>query len=672
MADGNYQPPPLATLGGTLDEPGSLPVAGRILLALTWQSSARSREFFAELGDAGPLPGAAPPTCSPLEPASRPCNGTPWSGHQLCRAHDDLLSGLTRTVAFEPLFPAAFTLPIDDLPPATARYDLARQGGQGTLALAYLVAFVDEDGDGQIRFGTPERPPEMAIANSAFQGYQPAPGTARVSYYVAFLDGEVDASRIAEGFGALGDLPLGFSIWKKTEAVDAAGRSLAVEYSVEPIETPIELFGYPGVEGLSAWCTERSIEEMWLRALPADGAPFRCTAGSDAVDCERLTTTAPCRQLEERYQSSTSCVEPPPPACAGGGWATADPMPVTFFEAVLLESGKVLVLGTDYPTTGAELFDPVAGAWWLTGSMAFPRNRASVTLLPSGKVLVAGGASTIPENDRSAELYDPATGAWAATGSMAAARSSHTATLLRSGRVLVAGGLNYESTANMNGLASTELYDPVTGTWEPTGEMSVSRLAHAAVLLPSGMVLVAGGGSAEIYDPASGTWRGTGSMFGSHQYGTFTPLPSGRVLALGDLWGDATLAEVFDPATETWTAVAPMLQGRTHHGAALLPSGHVLVAGGGGTIPGDGWFCLSSAELYDPITDSWRPTASLAEARKEFATIPLPSGEVLVVGGDSCGRGYLPGAELYCEGPAIAGAGAASVPPALDGGGMPR
>ena len=62
----------------------------------------------------------------------------------------------------------------------------------------------------------------------------------------------------------------------------------------------------------------------------------------------------------------------------------------------------------------------------------------TATLLPIGKVLVAGGSNG--SDLSSAELYDPASGTWTATGSLGTARSFHTATLLPNGKVLVAGG----------------------------------------------------------------------------------------------------------------------------------------------------------------------------------------------------------------------------------------
>ena len=65
--------------------------------------------------------------------------------------------------------------------------------------------------------------------------------------------------------------------------------------------------------------------------------------------------------------------------------------------------------------------------------------RTTATLLPNGKVLVAGGCSD-DGTLASAELYDPASGTWTATGSLATARNLHTATLLPNGKVLVAGG----------------------------------------------------------------------------------------------------------------------------------------------------------------------------------------------------------------------------------------
>ena len=125
--------------------------------------------------------------------------------------------------------------------------------------------------------------------------------------------------------------------------------------------------------------------------------------------------------------------------------------------------------------------------WSPTGSMASARLEHTATLLPSGLILVAGGTGSGGVS-ATTELYDPATGTWAPTGSLASARKLHTATLLPSGQVLVVGGDN-----GTGPLASTELYDPATGTWAPTGPLASARLEHTATLLPSGKILVVGG-----------------------------------------------------------------------------------------------------------------------------------------------------------------------------------
>jgi hypothetical protein len=111
-------------------------------------------------------------------------------------------------------------------------------------------------------------------------------------------------------------------------------------------------------------------------------------------------------------------------------------------------------------------------AVWVTNSlMSTPRQYQTASLLPNGKVLVAGGCNASTAF-ASAELFDPATGSWSAATAMHSARYSHTATLLLSGKVLVAGGFVVFGGAVTN---VAELYDPVSGTWTLTGSMTTAR-----------------------------------------------------------------------------------------------------------------------------------------------------------------------------------------------------
>ncbi len=103
-----------------------------------------------------------------------------------------------------------------------------------------------------------------------------------------------------------------------------------------------------------------------------------------------------------------------------------------------------------------------------------------------------------------------APGTWSYTGPMSTARAYHTATLLPAGRVLVAGGVNSNFT---NYLASADLYYPISETFGSVGPMGVARSNYTATLLPSGLVLIAGGENsasqlktAELFNPLSGTF----------------------------------------------------------------------------------------------------------------------------------------------------------------------
>jgi hypothetical protein len=190
----------------------------------------------------------------------------------------------------------------------------------------------------------------------------------------------------------------------------------------------------------------------------------------------------------------------------------------------------------------------------------------------------------------SSDVFDPASGTFTPGPTMRSGRSGVIPVPLRDGRILVAGGF----TGNKPTTAEAELLDPATMSFSPTGSLVEPRGAYAAAMLPDGRVLLAGGldngvvtATAEIYEPASGSFGATGSM---------------SVI-------------------------------RYKGGAVALPDGRILVFGGSGDI--DGTILYASSEIFDPSTGTFSPGPSLAHPRYKLAesTIRLGSGDYLVTGG---------------------------------------
>ena len=160
---------------------------------------------------------------------------------------------------------------------------------------------------------------------------------------------------------------------------------------------------------------------------------------------------------------------------------------------------------------------------------------------------------------------------------------------LANGRVLVTGGVNAGVSSDWGGqgehqsYSSTYVYDPRRPGegWTKAALLGSARTDPIAAVLPDGRVLVAGGyylsGETSRIDTGSET-----ALAAYRSTPASVPMPPGAILADADpgtpIAALAT-AELYDPVTDTWSATGPMRYARYGAEAATLADGRVLVVG---------------------------------------------------------------------------------------------
>lgn len=339
-----------------------------------------------------------------------------------------------------------------------------------------------------------------------------------------------------------------------------------------------------------------------LLLAAAQTAIADCRAPVACVECHATIGYPPASVLENIAQGT----------CERGDFGRGHDLSVPRFihRAALLDDDRVLLTGGARAiwviTNTVDLFDPSNNSISPAAAMSVKRWSHTATTLADGRVLVTGGRTGVSANPASSfygvvldtsELYDPATDSWSPTGSMNVARRSATQTLLPDGRALICGGGDGVSTGSAMAIASCETFDAATGTFTLVGNMTTPRSAHSANLLDDGTVLITGG---------------------SNGAGTSAP---------------TTLAEIFDPATNTFTAVGPMNFPHLAQTGAKMRDGRVMLAAsyyGSGGITDD-------SEIYDPVSQTFTIAPSMYKQRIDIGGQPLLDGTVLVAGGVATG-----------------------------------
>lgn len=220
----------------------------------------------------------------------------------------------------------------------------------------------------------------------------------------------------------------------------------------------------------------------------ATGAMVTARRGHKAVLLDNGQVLAVAGYGTNSYTSALRSAELYNPST--GTWTATGSLSVAAgsVTATLLEDGRVLAINDDGVTAAAETYDPTTGTWTRVANPPAFYGHAAVRL-DSGVVLATGQEQYW--YDSGAWLYFPEDDYWEYVSyANETRRRGHSLTLLPSGRVLVARG-----TRNQIG-GSAELFDPDSWSLYVVGS-DAATTGHTATLLPSGGVLVVGGTSQE-------------------------------------------------------------------------------------------------------------------------------------------------------------------------------
>lgn len=336
-----------------------------------------------------------------------------------------------------------------------------------------------------------------------------------------------------------------------------------------------------------ALATATRLRDGRVLIVGGEDSKYDMLASVEIYDPATETTTAAAPLPEPRSHHTATLLPNGQVLVVGGGQGST----------ISLPSGDA-VLGS------AVLYDPEANAWRPTGDLIGKRAGHRAVALADGRVLVVGGGDrvgypctarpgcTVAESIGTAEIYDPASGTFSKTGDLASPRIAFSLDVLPSGKIVAAGG-----GAKNDGLTSVEIFDAASGTWSKGPDLDGQRLFHASAVVGTALLVVGGKianvspiNSADLLDDGASKWRKGASVEIPRTGAKLVPLASGHVLLVaGFNQLESTPlddARIYDPVADAWTTLPKLATERSTHTATLLADGSVLVVGGRGKSGG--------------------------------------------------------------------------------------
>jgi hypothetical protein len=326
-----------------------------------------------------------------------------------------------------------------------------------------------------------------------------------------------------------------------------------------------------------------------------------------------------------------------------GEWGEVMPWPDKAVHSIMLHTGKVLWYRGE-STNATFTWDPITNT---IDSQPFFDNIfcSGQSVMPDGRVLVTSGriGTAGSLGPKYSFIFDPMTETWTRGPDMRLGRYYATQLALGDGRTLVFSG--YDDTHTVNEMV--ESFKPVelggSGQWEllEGANRFMAYYPRFHLLSNGNAVHVGKDDNGAMLDPNANTWTPIAtSNYGSRAEGTSVLLPPGydKIMIMGG--GSSTnTAEIidFNDANPTWRYTAPMKYGRSHLNNCILPDGTVLVAGGKGqsTETVDPTSAVYPAEIFDPLTETWREVASMHTYRQYHSSaLLLPDGRCMWAGTD--------------------------------------